>query len=105
MGADLYDPQCAQARDRLAVSTPRPQGGAAGIGQKPGGGAERPGVVEDLQAHRSAAVRRLDQPERSGSAQVNGGQAPSDGVVLLRAAVQARERLCRNCAGPRDRRG
>ena len=28
-----------------------------------------------------------------------------DGVAVLRAAVQTRERLCRDCAGPRDHRG
>lgn len=52
MGADLYHAQCLETLDRPATATARPQRGAAGIGQKPEGGAESQGVVEDRQAIR-----------------------------------------------------
>ena len=42
MGAQLYDPQWAQTLARLASATPTCRRGAAGLGQKPEGGAERP---------------------------------------------------------------
>ena len=42
MGAQLYDPQWAQALALLASATPTSRRGAAGLGQKPEGGAERP---------------------------------------------------------------
>jgi len=42
LGAQLYDPQWAQALALLASTTPTSRRGAAGLGQKPEGGAERP---------------------------------------------------------------
>ncbi len=50
LGAQLYDPQWAQTLARLASAMPTSRRGAADLGQKPEGGAERPKVVEDHQA-------------------------------------------------------
>ena len=118
------------AQDRVGAHAlgrcpPNAVGGVAGGQERVGGGLVPGGVrgtVDGASTERADVAAQdvdVDQPQRepvlTGPTQRTEDQAftrgrdvpalAEDGVALLRAAVSARERICRDCASHRDHRG